>query len=420
MKARWLILAVSFAAAVLNANADSRFTVGISIGHRDDFYEPLRAHGHWVEVRPHGRCWYPAYIANDWRPYTEGHWVWTDGGWYWESDEPWAWATYHYGRWVWDSYYGWVWVPDTEWAPAWVAWREGDGYVGWAPLPPGCDYGPSGMIVLERVVWHPRAFVFVEPRRFCDTHHHRNVVINQTIINKTVNITRIERVENKTVIINNGPAVAVVEKTAPQPIRRVSVADLWRDRSERVVERATQDRVKPPPFVRTAPTVPTVEPKPVSPSDPTKPTRPAPVAPQFIPRDTTPRTPSAPYRPTVPMVDPRKVEPTPPPPPPNDPGPPMRSRPEPPPIIRGVPADDDKDNARDKRLPPVIRPRPDEPPKKESPAPDDQPRIYQWKKRELPRDDKDKEKERSTVTSTNTADTVDWRNRGNGRNWPKR
>lgn len=396
MKARWLILAVSFAAAALTANADMRLTVGISIGHRDDFYEPLRSHGHWVEVRPYGRCWYPAYIANDWRPYTEGHWVWTDGGWYWESDEPWAWATYHYGRWVWDSYYGWVWVPDTEWAPAWVAWREGGGYIGWAPLPPGCDYGPNGMIMLERVVWHPRAYVFLENRRFCEPVHHRNVVINQTIVHQTVNITKIERVENKTVIINNGPQVAVVEKSAPQPIRRVNAADLWRERSERVVQRATQEHSKPPPFVRTSPSVPMVEPKPVSPSDPTPPPRPAPVAPQFTPRDTVPR--PGPYRPTVPMVEPKKVEPTPPPPTvPDEPRPPLRGR--------VVPPKEEVTPA---------------PPSRDEPA-----RNYRGKRHEpateteavTPRSRRDdREHERSSGNSTNSVDSTDSR----GRSWPRR
>src|SRR6185369_4273322 len=31
---------------------------------------------------------------------------------------------------------GWCWVPGTEWAPSWVDWRYGEGFVGWAPLPP--------------------------------------------------------------------------------------------------------------------------------------------------------------------------------------------------------------------------------------------------------------------------------------------
>ncbi|MBK6734356.1 MAG: hypothetical protein IPG61_09750 [bacterium] len=31
-----------------------------------------------------------------------------------------------------------------EWAPAWVAWREGGGWVGWAPLPPELAWGNGG------------------------------------------------------------------------------------------------------------------------------------------------------------------------------------------------------------------------------------------------------------------------------------
>jgi hypothetical protein len=59
----------------------------------------------------------------------------------WFSDEPWAWAAYHYGRWTYNPYYGWVWIPGYEWAPAWVSWRTGGGYYGWAPLGPGQQYG---------------------------------------------------------------------------------------------------------------------------------------------------------------------------------------------------------------------------------------------------------------------------------------
>jgi uncharacterized protein DUF6600 len=76
-------------------------------------------------------------VTSDWRPYFDGWWTWTEDGWFWVSDEPWAWATYHYGRWLYDPTLGWVWEPGYDWAPAWVAWRFGDGYVGWAPLFPG-------------------------------------------------------------------------------------------------------------------------------------------------------------------------------------------------------------------------------------------------------------------------------------------
>ena len=79
----------------------------------------------------------------------EGHWVYSDAGWTWVSDEPWGWATYHYGRWVNLDGTGWCWVPGYTWAPAWVSWRYGDGYCGWAPLPPdsfvGIDYGSPGV-----------------------------------------------------------------------------------------------------------------------------------------------------------------------------------------------------------------------------------------------------------------------------------
>ena len=43
---------------------------------------------------------------------------------------------YHYGRWTKVEDEGWCWIPDYEWGPAWVSWRESDDYVGWAPLPP--------------------------------------------------------------------------------------------------------------------------------------------------------------------------------------------------------------------------------------------------------------------------------------------
>jgi hypothetical protein len=88
-------------------------------------------------------------IDADWAPYTDGHWVYTDDGWTWVSDESFGWATYHYGRWVNLDGTGWCWVPGYTWAPAWVSWRYGGGYCGWAPLPPdslvGVDYSNGAM-----------------------------------------------------------------------------------------------------------------------------------------------------------------------------------------------------------------------------------------------------------------------------------
>ena len=58
--------------------------------------------------------------------------------WTFDSDDPYAWATFHYGRWFYDDDQGWLWYPDTQWAPCWVAWRYSKTHVGWAPLTPDC------------------------------------------------------------------------------------------------------------------------------------------------------------------------------------------------------------------------------------------------------------------------------------------
>jgi hypothetical protein len=210
----------------------ANWLVSVSVGQVNDFYAPLSRHGYWVEMPSYGRCWYPAYVEHDWRPYTEGYWLWTDGGWYWVSEEPWAWATYHYGRWVLDSYYGWVWVPDTVWGPAWVGWRGGGEYIGWAPLPPRCGFGPDGWLITGGVVIAPQWFVFVQYGHFCEPIHRRHVIIDEAIVNRTANITSIRRVDHTT--INHGPDLDAVQrhighKLEARPVGEIRQAETeWR------------------------------------------------------------------------------------------------------------------------------------------------------------------------------------------------
>ncbi len=106
------------------------------------FYDRLASQGSWFNSPQYGYIWRPTiYVQNNnWRPYTVGNWVYSDRGWTWCSNESFGWATYHYGRWVLLRNSGWCWVPGNQWAPAWVAWKSGGDYVGWAPLPPETLY----------------------------------------------------------------------------------------------------------------------------------------------------------------------------------------------------------------------------------------------------------------------------------------
>lgn len=125
------LFAVALLALVCAAIAPAQEQADIGM-----FYSSLGSEGEWISMEGGTYAWRPSGVDPGWRPYTDGHWVWTDDGWYWASEEPWAWATYHYGRWYCDDYYGWVWIPGYEWAPAWVEWRDGENCVGWAPLSP--------------------------------------------------------------------------------------------------------------------------------------------------------------------------------------------------------------------------------------------------------------------------------------------
>lgn len=123
----------------------------------DNFKAALEPHGRWVNSERHGDVWVPN-VAKDWRPYTNGRWVYTEYGWTFVAEESWGWAPFHYGRWAYLQPDGWSWIPGFEWAPAWVAWRYGGDYLGWAPLGPwGYGLGYYG---------YPSLWCFVPGRYF--------------------------------------------------------------------------------------------------------------------------------------------------------------------------------------------------------------------------------------------------------------
>ena len=208
----------------------------VVIQSENDFYEPLNPYGSWVIVGSYGRCWRPAQVDAGWRPYCDGHWQRTDAGWYWASNEPWGWATYHYGRWDWSVEFGWIWVPRTQWAPAWVSWRQGAGYVGWAPLPPTARIGTRGIMEVRETAVAPRAFVFVSEQRLLEPVRPATVIVNNTtVINQTVNITKIQ-VVNKAVV-NEGPRPEVIERKSGRKVEAIPVHELRRREETEVVSR---------------------------------------------------------------------------------------------------------------------------------------------------------------------------------------
>jgi hypothetical protein len=188
------------------------------------FHDDLQPYGDWVVTADFGRCFHPHAVAVGWRPYTLGHWVYTDAnGWFWASDESFGWACYHYGRWVVDPRVGWVWVPGRVWAPAWVAWRHGTGVCGWAPLPPA-SAGISINITIGHI--HPDAYCFVDVGHLADPHihdHFRPVQQNVTIINQTTNITNITNVHGT--VINKSVNVTEVERASGRRVEHVKVVD---------------------------------------------------------------------------------------------------------------------------------------------------------------------------------------------------
>jgi hypothetical protein len=113
------------------------------------FYDELKDQGEWVDYGNYGPVWYPSQVQENWRPYVDGRWTPSQEGYVFETQEPWGYATYHYGNWMPTREYGWVWVPGRTWYPNTVAWRNSpdsvgpdNSYIGWAPIPPP-NYNPA-------------------------------------------------------------------------------------------------------------------------------------------------------------------------------------------------------------------------------------------------------------------------------------
>lgn len=233
------------------------------------FYDELSPYGDWVHTRSYGWAWFPRNVHPYWRPYVDGRWVTTDYGWTWVSQEPFGWATYHYGRWTWDPRFGWLWIPGTEWGPAWVSWQSGGGYIGWAPLPPAVGFEVGVGIRLGNfnlsIGIRPNAYSFVSERSFLEPRLSRHLIPtarNVTIIHHTTNVTNYTYVENR--VVNRGVDVGRIERATGRAVQRRHLAES-RDRTRSEVatnevrmyrpERQRLDTVRQAPRHRTDPRV---------------------------------------------------------------------------------------------------------------------------------------------------------------------
>ena len=203
------------------AVSEARPTSGYST-----FYTKLEPYGGWIETSDYGYVWQPRETesSRSWRPYTNGRWVYTDAGWTWISEEPFGWATYHYGRWTRLRGIGWVWVPGNQWAPAWVSWRKSNDYVGWAPLPPEARFDQHTGIHNWSDSYYdigPDQYCFVPTREFGAQRIESTVVPperNVTIVNQTTNVTNITY--NNTTVVNEGPNYEELRTQSREPLQR--------------------------------------------------------------------------------------------------------------------------------------------------------------------------------------------------------
>ena len=253
-----------------------------------EFYDRLSPHGQWTWIQ--GRyVWVPTGVDRGWRPYTRGRWVYTDRGWMWASNEPFGWATYHYGRWGYSDRVGWFWVPGKRWAPAWVAWRQSDDYLAWAPLPPSPDEGISINISIGDVpnyYWQAVAArdfldddlpsrVIYERDRYGPILErtrpigHTTIINNQTTVNNVVNVNYVEQTTNQEVVEKKivrvkearetdtvrddavevyepEPEAAPKQKAPPEPKKLDEVAAVSETKGQVEGAASTEDQLVPP------------------------------------------------------------------------------------------------------------------------------------------------------------------------------
>lgn len=187
---------------------------GEPVESNDVFYDQLEPYGTWVDEPDVGRVFIPD--TDNYVPYRTGHWQNTRLGFVWVSNDRHGWATSHYGRWAYsDNYHRWYWLPDTQWGPAWVEWRQTGRDFGWAPLAPE---------VVVRRGWQPP----VESWHYCGAQHVLDVHVSRyyeprervIVIHREARpIEHYARVSNVRVVVGPPRSVLVEHHITVRPVR---------------------------------------------------------------------------------------------------------------------------------------------------------------------------------------------------------
>ncbi len=233
----------------LNEPPDSEENLYMNTVSFQSFYDVLSPMGEWIQITKEdidedlsdgegeGRyssayyqddeflfIWKPS-VENNWKPYSNGKWEYTDHGWLWASNDSWGNATYNYGRWWNSPKYGWVWLPGYTWAPAWVRWKvTNDGnHVGWVALSPKAKWKSETGITDKNYSYTNKDadWVFVDNNTFVsDITPSKIAATNQNsdLVKNSTGITGITTEDDK--IVTSGPDVNRIEEKTGKKFNR--------------------------------------------------------------------------------------------------------------------------------------------------------------------------------------------------------
>lgn len=194
------------------AQAAPAATIQPSARSLDEFKAVLSNYGRFIYSERYGDVWQPSVVPAGWHPYPACRWVY-DRNYGWTYDDPTIWGKiiHHYGRWASDGSNGWVWIPGTQWSPAWVIWRGGGDWTGWAPAPPATDQQEISLANFNV----DRQWTFIETAKLGNRCDNEPSAAPAGIFAGSTPVTRFKIVRGIAVFVLPQPAVIIDYDTGP-------------------------------------------------------------------------------------------------------------------------------------------------------------------------------------------------------------